>query len=500
MVKGILVGGDFSELIVRQKEGEHFEVGELLIAEDKTQKVLLQAFDLHYGSQVSNQHLELVGGLQLEHQSGVFFDNALRNYTIAHLKALVCLKNGQLIKAKSLPQFFTTVRKLEASDFSFLQKPANPLFLGKLRSGSQVIESPLYINGKEAFSHHMLIAATTGRGKSNLLKCLLWELVDESYCGVLVLDPHDEYYRGCLSSHSSRGRIHQYSIEPEPGGQTLRFNITLLRPHHFHGVINWSDTQRQAITQYYREFGNDWIEKIVLDEEPKVGKFMDGTLAVVKRRIQQILDLENDNGTIKCNGIFVTTGGLSTIVDICNRLEHGEIVVVDTSSFDSSSEILIGSIIASEMLGRYKRYKLQGTLASKPVITVILEEAPRVIGKEVLEQGPNIFSTIAREGRKFQIGLTAITQLPSLIPREILANMNTKIILGLEMKAERQAMIESASQDLSTDDRAIASLDKGEAIVTSTFVPFALPIKIPRFEEHCRPAVKAKAFSGVKLG
>ena len=29
----------------------------------------------------------------------------------------------------------------------------------------------------------------------------------------------------------------------------------------------------------------------------------------------------------------------------------------------------------------------------------------------------------------------------------------------------------------------IASLDKGEAIVTSIFVPFAMPIKIPLFED-----------------
>ncbi|MBR9693180.1 ATP-binding protein, partial [Candidatus Woesearchaeota archaeon] len=78
--------------------------------------------------------------------------------------------------------------------------------------------------------------------------------------------------------------------------------------------------------------------------------------------------------------------------------------------------------------------------------------------------------------------LLAITQLPSLIPRQILANMNTKIILGIEMKPERQAIIDSAAQDLSQDDRAIASLDKGEAVVTSNFAPFALPVKVPLFD------------------
>jgi hypothetical protein len=121
-----------------------------------------------------------------------------------------------------------------------------------------------------------------------------------------------------------------------------------------------------------------------------------------------------------------------------------------------------------------------------------------VLGSAVLEQGPNVFSTIAREGRKFKVGLTAVTQLPSLIPREILANLGTKIILGLEMRPERVAVIESASQDLSTDDRAIASLDRGDAIVTSTFVPFALPVRIPKFET-LSSTVEKRSFSGVHM-
>ena len=61
--------------------------------------------------------------------------------------------------------------------------------------------------------------------------------------------------------------------------------------------------------------------------------------------------------------------------------------------------------------------------------------------------------------------------------------MNTKIILGNELEAERNAIIESASQDLSVDDRNIASLDKGEAIISSNFTKFAIPVKIPLFEE-----------------
>jgi DNA helicase HerA-like ATPase len=134
---------------------------------------------------------------------------------------------------------------------------------------------------------------------------------------------------------------------------------------------------------------------------------------------------------------------------------------------------------------------MHDTLEGKPVISIVLEEAPRVLGKDVLEKGSNIFSTIAREGRKFKVGLIAITQLPSLIPRDILANMNTKIILGTEMVQERQAIIDSASQDLSTDSRNIASLDKGECIVSSNFAKFAIPIMVPFFDDFAKKDLQA---------
>ena len=202
-------------------------------------------------------------------------------------------------------------------------------------------------------------------------------------------------------------------------------------------------------------------------------------------------------------GIFDFNAGLNTVSDIYKELEDGKIVIIDTSGFSGAVEILIGSLITTEVFNKYKYYKMEGSLQEKPVISIVLEEAPRVLGKEALEHGSNIFSTIAREGRKFKVGLTAITQLPSLIPRDILANINTKIILGIEMKPERTAIIESASQDLSDDDRTIASLDIGEALISSNFSKFAIPVKIPIFEDIVKDT-KIKEdikpdFSGVKL-
>jgi len=502
MIKGQILGGCFGELLIRQKSGEQIEIGELLVSETENSKTILQVYDLAFGSQISQQNLELISGMVLEEGTDLEFMNPkVRNYLIAKAKNLVTINGNEVFVSKKLPSFFSNVREIVKSDVLFFSQNENSLSLGKLRSGSQTIDVPIDIDGEKAFQHHILIAATTGRGKSNLVKNMLWSLMDKDYAGILVLDPHDEYYgrnhRG-LKDHPRKDKAVYYSRNAVPGSRTLKINIKSIRPMHFNGVMNLSDAQQEALYAFYKKYREGWIEAIVNDLP--LDDFQEGTLSVLKRKIQSILDIRKTEAGISCSGAFDLNAGDSTVKDIVNELENSRIVVVDTSNIPGNAELLVGSLIASEIFGRYKHHKMVGNLEKMPVISIILEEAPRVLGKAVLEKGTNIFETIAREGRKFRIGLTAITQLPSLIPREILANINTKIILGIEMAPERQAIIDSASQDLSKDERAIASLDKGEAIVTSNFLKFAVPIKITLFESSVSQNRSIKSYQKEYLG
>ncbi len=505
MIKGLVISGEFGSIIVREKSGKKLELGELLIADAGQQKILFQVFDLIYGSQLSQQNLELVSGLRLEEDSDMeIMDANLRNYTLAKIKSLVTIEHNKAIAPKTLPGFFSSVREVNAADFNFLLTKTNKqFFIGNLRSGTKTLDLPIYLEGERVLSHHILISGTTGRGKSVLMSNLLWHTIDQDYCSFLVLDPHDEYYGrnklGLKDHPQAKERLVYYTPRSPPAGcKTLKINLRTLKPNHFNGVAYWSDAQRQALAAYYRKYGEDWISAIIL-EKPLEVKFIEATTDVVCRRLLQILNLNVENEEIICKGIFDTGAGQTTITDIVNELEERKTVVIDTSEFSGSVEILIGSVIATNTLERHKNFN-SDELKQKPVLSLVLEEAPRVLGKEALERGANVFSTIAREGRKFKIGLTAITQLPSLIPREILANMNTKIILGIELKPERQAIIESAAQDLSSDERNIASLDIGEAIVSSNFAKFAIPVTIPFFNDIVQKKQEIKQeFSGVKL-
>jgi len=496
-IKGQIISGKFGEILARQKSDQEFELGEILVSENDESKIFLQVYDLQYGSQVSQQNLELISGMSLEEDSDFeFMDKNLRNYKIAFLKNMISVDksdNKKVNISKSLPSMFSTVRTVTREDLSFITQPKNPLFLGNLRSGSKELDVPIYLDGAQVLTHHILISGTTGKGKSVLMSNLLWDATSQDYNGILVLDPHNEYYFGNgkigLKDHPSKN-VSYYSVRSVPGSIGLKINIKILRPAHF-GCLDFSDAQEQAMNAYYRDYGIKWIESLLLERPIKVN-FNDATINVLKRRLMYLLDIDISNSEVFCNGIFEFNAGEATISSICDSLESAKTVILDTSAFSGQVELLVGSLIVTEMFNRYKHHKMQDSLGDKPVISIVLEEAPRVLGKEVLEKGSNIFSTIAREGRKFKVGLIAITQLPSMIPRDILANMNTKIILGTEMVQERQAIIDSASQDLSTDSRNIASLDKGECIVSSNFAKFAIPIKIPFFDDFAKKDVQLK--------
>jgi DNA helicase HerA-like ATPase len=496
MAKGQIISGSFSAVIARQKYDEAFEIGELLIAENKKTKILMQVVDLCFGSQISQPNLELISGIRLEEGAGAeLMDEKLRFYTLATLKNILAVQENK--SAKIMPAVFSELREVNKDDLKFAV-PENPLFMGYLRSGSKVLDVPVFLNGKDVLSHHLLIPATTGRGKSNLTSVMLWSIAEKDYAGVLVLDPHDEYYER-LRSHPKKERIIYYSPSNVPAGErTLKINLKLVKPDHFNGIGEWTTPQKECLSLAYKKYGEQWVEMILVEKEIK--NIQEATLSVVKRRLCDILNIRQSGKELFCEGVFDLNAGEAVIRDIVVELEKSGVVIVNTSSLSGRTELLIGSLIAGEIFARYRHHKMSGVLSGKPVISIILEEAPRVLGKDAIDSGPNIFSTIAREGRKFQVGLIAITQLPSLIPRQILANMNTKIILGIEMAPERQAVIESASQDLSDDNRNIASLDKGEAIITSNFAPFAVPVKIPLFRDFSKNKEEKKiSFSGIKI-
>ncbi len=114
-----------------------------------------------------------------------------------------------------------------------------------------------------------------------------------------------------------------------------------------------------------------------------------------------------------------------------------------------------------------------------PVVSLALEEAQRVLGGSK-DRESNVFPRVAREGRKFGVGLCAVTQQPKLLEDELLSQFNTFFILGLADEKDRNMLRTSAKQDISAQGAGDPDPDAGR-------VPDRQPGRPVRRAGHDRP-------------
>src|ERR671918_761468 len=165
---------------------------------------------------------------------------------------------------------------------------------------------------------------------------------------------------------------------------------------------------------------------------------------------------------------------------ILDELTNGYSVLVETSGLSSTEEVLVASVITRRLMDTYSGAFLEDEerFNALPPTLVALEEAQRVLSN-VKRAEENVFPRVAREGRKFKVGLCAVSQQPKLIDDELLSQFNTFFILGLADEKDRGILRGSSKQDIKDLGPEIQTLMPGEAILTSLEAPFALPDRPP---------------------
>src|SRR4051812_6332797 len=186
MTKGRLFGKNVLDGEFRAGPDEDLFLGELLVAVDEQtgRRYLFRVVDVSYGSEHREPGwAERVAGTMLaddargEAGAHPLHEQGRRTYRVADCRCLGYLTppdafgQQEFRKPKSLPTQFSRVLAPEAADFEFLRTKMGDLPIGKLRSGETVVDFEVGIPGK-SLAMHVGIFATTGMGKSNLMKVL----------------------------------------------------------------------------------------------------------------------------------------------------------------------------------------------------------------------------------------------------------------------------------------------------------------------------------------
>jgi hypothetical protein len=346
------------------------------------------------------------------------------------------------------------------------------------------------IKGDVSFPYHVGVFATTGMGKSNLMRVLAASVMNTGRYGLLIVDPHGEY-------HDGGGRAKQLGLRHHPlADRNLRVYSTraVKGPHaklqvsaheieiaDLKQLFEFTGPQAELLDAARWRYGNGWLahvhDKGAAEIHNDIPHFHEGTVNVVKRRIERLFR----------TGLVHRDEKVTVSKGIVSELHSGKVVLVDSGGLSDKEELLVTSVLARAVFDANKAAFGEPGFDKIPPVLITLEEAQRVLGKA---GGSNVFASICREGRKFKTGLCAITQQPKLVDRECLSQFNTLFIMGLADAQDRQTLKDSAKQDVASLENEIQTLMPGEVLITSPYAPFAIPAQVHLFEDYVERLAK----------
>jgi hypothetical protein len=260
----------------------------------------------------------------------------------------------------------------------------------------------------------------------------------------------------------------------------LVINYRDLSLSDLYNFYDWSGPQREALEiifgdESHKESNVHPLDYIIQSTAKQINSkyyIHEGPANVIIRRVKQILKGGFD---------FVTENDCLNIYEaILEDLSKKKIVIIDFTKLSEKSENIIINVLSRRILNNNK-WKTQRN-QNPTNIFIVLEEAQRFLDPAE-SQNKSVMRELVREGRKFGVGLGAVTQIPRFFDERILSQFNTYIILKLSNSSDRNILEGGSPQNISDMFTEIATLYPGEAVIVGEAIPLALPVKIHLFDQ-----------------
>ncbi|RAP45106.1 MAG: ATPase [Methanosphaera sp. rholeuAM6] len=326
-------------------------------------------------------------------------------------------------------------------------------------------------------SRHLGILAMTGAGKSNATSVIIDELLLLGGT-ILVFDMHSEYGKTKFNNGSKK------SID-------AKINPRYLNIHEYKRLARIPDSATNQ-ERYLRE-AYDYAKK--LDKNGKCSSFIDSMIFYANSKANEFGEEGNKNKSHEdaarqvefklddMKRIYHSILDKTDVDDIVNILEVGKVNIISLSSLDEIATDIIVNHVLSEILRRRKNARTTGEEPTLdfPIFNII-EEAHILASQRRDTRSKKTISRIAREGRKFGVGLCLVSQSPKSLDSESLSQLNNLIILRL-VEPSDQAHVQKSSESLSEDLlKKLPSLNVGEAVVLGQMTKVPTLVKIDEFK------------------
>ena len=323
-------------------------------------------------------------------------------------------------------------------------------------------EIEVRVNINRVVSRHLAVLAMTGMGKSNLV-ALLAKRVAELGGTVIIFDYHGEYVGIRFRS------VPVVTLKPTVNPFTMDFEE----------IARLLNIRRNATRQ--RMILYECFEHVVNTR----GKFFDE----LKRCLQTRVARYGPPAQKVLEAVMTYEGYLKKIVDesipsVVERIVLGAINVVDLSELRLHQADAVVAHWLHRILEARKEALWSRNSRGLPVpVIVVIEEAHAFIPSDEETATKVSAESIAREGRKFGVGLVIVSQRPRGLDPNILSQMGNLAVLRI-VHPEDQSYIakhcEPVTQDIIEE---LPGLNVGEAVLLGDWVSVPTIAKIDHVTE-----------------
>lgn len=390
------------------------------------------------------------------------------------LGILDLLKKSKAILPEIPPLPGTEVYEARGEDLNEIFDSNNDSWI-KIGTLLRNINVKVKVNINKLTTRHLGILAMTGMGKSNLVSVLAKSIA--KIPGTMVIfDYHDEY----RFLNGDNINFVQAQINPR-----------LLTADKFGEVIEIRENADIQNTILLKAFDNDDLKKKVgQDFWDELEKNIEEIGAREKRfatSADRVVDKIKE-ARRRFENILIPNAS-----DPVSQIREGCINVINLIEFTEKQANVAIAFYLESILYQRKLSKSQSFRSSmessnqvlfhSPVI-VVIEEAHVFIPKSENTDTKYIASKVAREGRKFGVGLVIVSQRPRSLDPNVLSQMGSLAIMKL-VQQEDQSQIESTSESINGKIiEQLPSLNPGEALLVGQWVNLPAFIKIEEITER----------------
>ena len=365
----------------------------------------------------------------------------------------------------------------------------------------QAASLPVHLLTDELLGKHFAVLGTTGSGKSCSVTVLLRSVLENSpNAHIILLDPHNEYHR----AFPDKAKV----IDPT----TLNLPHWLLNFEEsvelFVGRTEYTATSqtnilKDAILGARRDFSVDDIpsDKITVDTPTpyKLGdlvKKIKGSMPTQPSKQDPYLKIINKIETLQQDTRFSflirpdenVNDELTQIIEKYLRIPVSDqpLSIIDLSGVPSDVVDVVVSVLCRMIFD----FAVWSPRPVEVPIVLVCEEAHRYVPRRdeaAFQPTKKAISRIAKEGRKYGVGLGLVSQRPSELAESILSQCNTLIVLRMSNEQDQNFVRRALPDSVQSLVDVLPTLRTQEALVVGEGSVLPIRFRFNDLDEAYQP-------------